>query len=99
MIMHEVIYQISLCQFLIVFADCIAYYKREKKYTYVSITDMRGDLIYYSEGVKNHNGFLKAINIDKLVNGKYKIKVASKGKVLTQIFQVSGDHVYFSNFK
>jgi len=71
----------------------------EKKYTYVSITDMKGKLVYFSEGVKNHNGFLKAINIKNLVNGNYLIKVKSKGEELKQIFQIKGEHVYFSNFK
>ncbi len=71
----------------------------EQKYTYVSITDMKGKLVYFSEGVKNHNGFHKAVNIQNLTNGNYMIKVKSKGEELKQIFQVKGEHVYFSNFK
>lgn len=71
----------------------------EKKYTYVSITDMKGKLIYFSEGVKNHNGFLKAINVQNLSNGNYMIKVKSKGEELKQIFQIKGKHIYFSKFK
>ncbi len=71
----------------------------EKKYTYVSITDLRGKSVYYSEGVKNHNGFLKAINIKNLIDGRYMLKIKRKDEILKQIVQVKGEHVYFSNFK
>lgn len=71
----------------------------EKQYTYVSITDMKGKSVYFSEGVKNHNGFLKAINVRNLPNGSYLIKVKSKGEELNQIFKIKGEYVYFSNFK
>lgn len=71
----------------------------EKKYTYVSITDMQGELIYFSQGVKNHNGFKKAVNLTNLSNGKYLLKVKTKGKILRQILQVKGEHVYLSDFK
>ncbi len=71
----------------------------EKKFTKVSITDMKGKLIYFSEGVKDHNGFSKAINIKNLMDGNYLIEVKGKGKALKQIFQIKGEQVYFSSFK
>lgn len=71
----------------------------EKKYTYVTITDMKGELIYFSEGVKNHNGFTRAININNLIDGKYIIKVRTNGEEYRQIIQLDGEAVWFSNFK
>jgi len=70
----------------------------QKKYTYVSITDVKGKLIYFSEGVKNHNGFLKAINLQNLSNGNYLIQIKSKGEALKQVFKIKGEHVFFSKF-
>lgn len=71
----------------------------EKKYTYVSITNMDGDLIYFSEGVKERNGYRKAINISNLTDGRYIIKVKNGKEKFIQIFKISGDLILFSDFK
>ena len=71
----------------------------QQKYTYISLSDMKGKKIYFSEGLKKRNGYAKALNISNLLDGKYLLKISNQGESVTQIVRVSGDNVYFSNFK
>ncbi|MFT5168583.1 MAG: hypothetical protein ACI8P3_003828 [Saprospiraceae bacterium] len=71
----------------------------DKKYTYVSLTNLNEDRIYFSEGFRSKNDYLRNINISNLVDGKYLLKVKSNGEALTQIIKVVGSNVYFSDFK
>ena len=69
------------------------------KYTYVSLTNLDGSRIYYSEGVDKTESYVRNININNLTDGKYLLKVTSKGEVLNQVIKLDGDTIYFSNLK
>lgn len=71
----------------------------EKKYTYVTITNMRGDLVYFSEGVKNHNGFHRAVNLKNLNSGRYMVKIKVDDAIIKQVLSIDGSNAYLSSAK
>lgn len=71
----------------------------EQKYTYVTITNLRGDQIYFSEGVKNHNGFHKAVDLKNLNSGRYLVKIKTESKIVKQVLSIDGKNVYLSTAK
>jgi hypothetical protein len=68
----------------------------EQEYTYVTITNLRGDLIYFSEGIKNHNGFHRAVDLKNLNSGRYLVKIKTKDKTVKQVLSIDGRNAYLS---
>lgn len=69
------------------------------KYTYVSLTNINGSRIYFSEGVRKSEDYLRNINIKNLTDGNYLLKVTSNGEVFNQVIKVKGKEILFSHFK
>jgi Mor family transcriptional regulator len=69
------------------------------KYTYVSLTDLNGNRIYFSEGINKRESYLKNINIKNLTDGKYILKVTSNGETIYQIIKIKSENILFSHLK
>lgn len=69
----------------------------QEKYTEISLTDLKGDFIFYSEGVNKTNTYQKAFNIKNLADGKYLLQIENDGEVLQQVIKVTGDHIFLSD--
>ena len=70
-----------------------------KTKAHISLTDMDKETIYFSDRIKEKNGYAKAINVKNLADGKYMLNIKSNGITQTQIIKITGDYIYFSSFK
>ena len=70
----------------------------DNNYTRIQISDLNDKEVYYSEFVKNRNGFSKNLNIENLKNGKYLLKIRSNGEVKNQVIKIKNGLVLMSKF-
>lgn len=69
----------------------------EMKSTKVLIEDFNGGT-YFSETFKNRNGYAKALNLNQLPNGKYRLVVRQKDVEMIQIVSVKDNTILVSGF-
>lgn len=69
----------------------------ELKNTRVLIEDFNGGT-YFSDTFKNRNGYARALNLNQLPNGRYRLVIRQKGVEMIQIVSVKDNTVLVSQF-
>jgi len=63
--------------------------------TVVQLKDLNGNT-HYSNVIRNHNGFLRLLNLSQLPKGKYVLSVSQNDKVISQVVVVDEDGLKLS---
>jgi len=66
--------------------------------TQVTLTDLYENEKFYGTVIRKHNGFVKQLNLKKLKDGNYLIKVKSGDETLQQVVRIRGNDIMFSRF-
>jgi len=70
----------------------VALLNLQKEKTSISIQSLDGTKTFYSNIVKDHNGFRKRLNFRNLDYGKYLLVVEQNGEKLTQVIVLDDKH-------
>lgn len=63
--------------------------------TVVQLKDLKGSS-YFTRVVRNHNGFLRLLNLSQLPEGKYVLSVSQSDEVISQVVVVDEDGLKLS---
>ena len=67
----------------------------EQETTKITIDNQRGTN-YYTNYVRNHNGFKQKINLENLPNGRYYLNVSRNGEKISYLLKVTNDGLLYS---
>ena len=70
----------------------------QKFTTKIELTDLYGEANYYKTTVRDHNGFAKKLNLKKLQDGNYLMKITQNGETIQQVIRIRGNKIMFSKF-
>ena len=70
----------------------------KQEVTRVTLTDLYEEEKFYGKIIRKHNGFVQQLNLKKLKDGNYLIKVKSGDEELKQVVRIRGNEIMFSRF-
>ena len=71
----------------------------QQENTRIILENLSGSSTYFSRFVRNHNGYSTLLNLSKLPDGKYALKVSQNNETLTLVIAIKGDQLLFSQIK
>lgn len=69
----------------------VALINLQQERTSITLQDLNGYETFFSEVVKNHNGYRKHLNLEELRAGRYILTVEHNGKKLQQVIVINED--------
>ena len=63
--------------------------------TVVQLKDLNGN-VHYTYVIRNHNGFLRLLNLSQLPRGKYVLSVTQNDEVISQVVAIGEDGLKLS---
>lgn len=72
-------------------------YNLQQAKTKVSIKSLDGETTFFSDLIRNHNGYIQKINLEKLANGRYMLQVEQNQQTKTQVILVRNNKVQLSS--
>lgn len=74
-------------------------YNLQQEATKVSIQSLDGKTTFFRENIRNHNGYIRKINLEELADGRYVIKVNQNDESRTQVVLIRDHKVQLSSVK
>ncbi|PHN03254.1 T9SS type A sorting domain-containing protein [Flavilitoribacter nigricans] len=74
-------------------------YNLQQEKTKVSILSLDGETAYFTDYIRNHNGYIRKINLEELTDGRYMIQVEQNEQSKTQVILVRDSKVQLSSVK
>ena len=68
----------------------------QKERTTVILESMDGDTKFYRGIIENHNGYIQGMDLSKLPNGRYNLKVKNVNQVYTKVLKIETNKVWVS---
>jgi hypothetical protein len=72
-------------------------YNLQQENTEISIQSLDGKTTFFSDYVRNHNGYIRKINLENLTDGRYMIEIEQNKASRTQVVLVRDGKVQLSS--